>query len=37
MKRNPFLAAAGLVTIPVGERGRVFQQPMDVDDEELAA
>ncbi|MBJ9669005.1 hypothetical protein I5693_15765 [Burkholderia cenocepacia] len=37
MKRNPFLAAAGLVTIPTGERGRVFQQPMDVDDEELAA
>ncbi|ENH6339717.1 hypothetical protein ABWH74_003071 [Burkholderia vietnamiensis] len=37
MKRNPFLAAAGLVTIPVGERGRVFQQPMDVDDGELAA
>ncbi|MBR8136884.1 helix-turn-helix domain-containing protein [Burkholderia cenocepacia] len=37
MKRNPFLAAAGLVTIPAGERGRVFQQPMDVDDEELAA
>ncbi|KVH04155.1 hypothetical protein WS84_17610 [Burkholderia anthina] len=36
MKRNPFLAAAGLVTIPAGERGRVFQQPMDVDDEELA-
>ncbi|MDF0501578.1 hypothetical protein POK33_12705 [Burkholderia cenocepacia] len=37
MKRNPFLTAAGLVTIPVGERGRVFQQPMDVDDEDLAA
>ncbi|QND94722.1 hypothetical protein SY91_02132 [Burkholderia cenocepacia] len=37
MKRNPFLAAAGLVTIPVGERGRVFQQPMDIDDEDLAA
>ncbi|WP_176315114.1 hypothetical protein [Burkholderia vietnamiensis] len=36
MKRNPFLAAAGLVTIPVGERGRVFQHPMD-NDEELAA
>ncbi|HDR9031823.1 TPA: hypothetical protein QDB14_006106 [Burkholderia vietnamiensis] len=37
MKRNPFLAAAGLVTIPAGERGRVFQQPMDNNDEELAA
>ncbi|AQQ20203.1 hypothetical protein [Burkholderia cenocepacia] len=37
MKRNPFLAAAGLVTIPAGERGRVFRQPMDVDNEELAA
>ncbi|MCA8242888.1 MarR family transcriptional regulator [Burkholderia sp. AU32262] len=37
MKRNPFLAAAGLVTIPAGERGRVFQQPMDVNDEDLAA
>ncbi|KVE11202.1 hypothetical protein [Burkholderia vietnamiensis] len=37
MKRNPFLAAAGLVTIPVGERGRVFQQPMDVDEEVLVA
>ncbi|HDR9877507.1 TPA: hypothetical protein QDE50_10485 [Burkholderia cenocepacia] len=37
MKRNPFLAAAGLVTIPVGERGRVFQHPMDIDDDELAA
>ncbi|KVT03381.1 hypothetical protein WT24_27105 [Burkholderia sp. MSMB1078WGS] len=37
MKRNPFLTAAGLVTIPVGERGRVFQQPMEIDDEELAA
>lgn len=37
MKRNPFLTAAGLVTIPVGERGRVIQQPMDVNDEELAA
>lgn len=33
MKRNPFLAAAGLVTIPTGERGRVFQQLMDVNDE----
>ncbi|HDV6320891.1 TPA: hypothetical protein RJR38_002723 [Burkholderia multivorans] len=33
MKRNPFLTAAGLVTIPVGERGRVFQQRMDVNDE----
>ncbi|KVG13450.1 hypothetical protein WJ24_03655 [Burkholderia vietnamiensis] len=37
MKRNPFLAAAGLVMIPAGERGRVFQQPMDNNDEELAA
>ncbi|WP_407971408.1 hypothetical protein ACJ51O_07865 [Burkholderia pyrrocinia] len=37
MKRNPFLTAAGLVTIPAGERGRVFQQSMDVNDEELAA
>ncbi|WP_175920342.1 hypothetical protein [Burkholderia pyrrocinia] len=37
MKRNPFLTAAGLVTIPVGERGRVFQQPMDDTDEDLAA
>ncbi|QVN19285.1 hypothetical protein [Burkholderia pyrrocinia] len=37
MKRNPFLAAAGLVTIPVGERGRVIQHSMDVDEEELAA
>ncbi|CAG9197120.1 hypothetical protein [Burkholderia vietnamiensis] len=37
MKRNPFLTAAGLVTIPAGERGRVFQQPMDNNDEELAA
>ncbi|MGU2444381.1 hypothetical protein ACTXHA_28610 [Burkholderia cenocepacia] len=37
MKRNPFLTAAGLVTIPVGELGRVFQQPMDDTDEELAA
>ncbi|ALX12111.1 hypothetical protein P350_11450 [Burkholderia cepacia JBK9] len=37
MKRNPFLAAAGLVAIPVGERGRVFQQSMDDTDEELAA
>ncbi|MBG0865457.1 hypothetical protein [Burkholderia sp. 9779_493] len=37
MKRNPFLAAAGLVTVPTGERGRVFQQPMEVDGEELAA
>ncbi|WP_322073380.1 hypothetical protein [Burkholderia cepacia] len=37
MKRNPFLAAAGLVAIPVGKRGRVFQQPMEVDDEDLAA
>ncbi|MCO8321920.1 helix-turn-helix domain-containing protein [Burkholderia cenocepacia] len=37
MKRNPFLAAAGLVTIPAGERGRVFQQPMDVDDDNLVA
>ncbi|SEU36418.1 hypothetical protein SAMN03159335_05446 [Burkholderia cepacia] len=37
MKRNPFLAAAGLVTVPAGQRGRVFQQPMDDTDEELAA
>ncbi|MDN7525179.1 MULTISPECIES: hypothetical protein [Burkholderia] len=37
MKRNPFLAAAGLVTIPIGERGRVFQLPMDVDEEVLVA
>ncbi|SDR54658.1 hypothetical protein SAMN05443026_5827 [Burkholderia orbicola] len=37
MKRNPFLTVAGLVTIPVGERGRVFQQPMDTTDEELVA
>ncbi|WP_322083958.1 hypothetical protein [Burkholderia sp. BCC1972] len=37
MKRNPFLTAAGLVMIPVGERGRIVQQSMDVDDEELAA
>ncbi|WP_321789369.1 hypothetical protein [Burkholderia pyrrocinia] len=37
MKRNPFFTAAGLVTIPVGERGRVIQQPMDDNDEELAA
>ncbi|WP_175785363.1 hypothetical protein [Burkholderia ambifaria] len=37
MTRNPFLTAAGLVTIPAGERGRVFQQPMEVNDEELVA
>ncbi|HIE5943622.1 hypothetical protein [Burkholderia cepacia] len=37
MKRNPFLTAAGLVTIPVGEPGRIFQQSMDDTDEELAA
>ncbi len=37
MRRNPFLTAAGLVTIPAGERGRVFQQSMDDIDEELAA
>lgn len=37
MKRNPFLTAAGLVTIPTGERGRIFQRPMDDTDEDLAA
>ncbi|MDI3304894.1 MAG: hypothetical protein QJR04_26455 [Burkholderia multivorans] len=37
MKRNPFLTAAGLVTIPVGERGRIFQHPMDVTEEDIAA
>ncbi|WP_176114291.1 hypothetical protein [Burkholderia cepacia] len=36
-KRNPFLTAAGLVTIPAGKRGRIFRQSMDVDVEELAA
>lgn len=36
---NPFAAAAGLVTIPEGQRGRVFQQSMKLSDfdEELAA
>lgn len=35
---NPFAAAAGLVTIPEGQRGRVFQQSMSIrDDEEIAA
>ncbi|AXK61493.1 hypothetical protein CN645_30470 [Burkholderia sp. IDO3] len=36
-RRNPFLAAAGLVTIPTGVRGRIFRQSMDINDEELAA
>jgi hypothetical protein len=35
---NPFAAAAGLVSIPQGRTGRIFQQPMDVkDEEEMAA
>lgn len=36
---NPFAAAAGLVTIPEGQRGRVFQQSMKLSDfdEELEA
>jgi len=35
---NPFAAAAGLVTIPEGQRGRVYQQSMSIrDDEEQAA
>lgn len=29
---DPFAAAAGLVKAPTGETGRVFQQPMDIDD-----
>lgn len=38
-KGNPFAAAAGLVTIPEGQRGRVFQQSMKLSDfdEELEA
>jgi hypothetical protein len=38
-KISPFAAAAGLVTIPEGQRGRVFQQSMKLSDfdEELAA
>ncbi|PYE13383.1 hypothetical protein C7410_14738 [Paraburkholderia silvatlantica] len=29
---NPFATAAGLVSAPHGETGRVFKQPMDIDD-----
>lgn len=37
-KFDPFASIAGLVTIPQGQRGRVFQQPMTIkDEEELAA
>jgi hypothetical protein len=34
---NPFAAAAGLVTIPEGQRGRVFQQSMSIKDDEMEA
>lgn len=34
---NPFLAAAGLVQIPVGAPGRVYKQAMNMDEEEQAA
>jgi hypothetical protein len=33
-RHNPFAAVAGLVAIPQGQTGRVFQQPMTVKDDE---
>lgn len=35
---NPFAPLTGMVTIPEGQRGRVYQQPMNImDEEEMAA
>ncbi|WP_152565226.1 hypothetical protein [Caballeronia glathei] len=36
-KQNPFAVAAGLVAIPEGRRGRIYQQSMSITDKELAA
>jgi hypothetical protein len=34
-RMNPFASIAGLVSIPEGQRGRVFQQSMSIEDDEL--